>query len=213
MVVAKAAPATPIFGAPRLPNINTQFNTALHKTPIKLAYIGIDGCPVLLSAEERHWLKLTNIVLIATILKYCEPNCITSISFDNIPIILWGKTKAAKPNIIVAINPIVISIPNIFFMSLTFFLPQNWAINILAPAFIPIIHKVNIKKYWFANPTAAIGVSPNLPIMRLSTRFNDVVIKFCNAIGIANVSIAFKNTLSSKIFPIFLTFHNFLLKK
>ena len=54
MVVAIAAPATPIGFTPKLPNINTQFKNALLNTPIKLAYIGADGCAVLLSAEEKH---------------------------------------------------------------------------------------------------------------------------------------------------------------
>ena len=44
--VATAAPTTPIFGAPRLPKINTQFSTRLVRMAITLARMGARVSPV-----------------------------------------------------------------------------------------------------------------------------------------------------------------------
>ena len=123
-------------------------------------------------------MKLVNKQLIATILKYCAPSSITLASFDNTDIIGLTKKKAAPPKIIEATKPIDISNPSTFLILLTSFFPQYCDINTLAPAFIPERHRVNIKKYWLASPTDAIASSPNLPIIKLSTRFSDDVTRF-----------------------------------
>ncbi len=50
--------------------------------------------------------------------------------------------------------------------------PQNWAVKIADPLTMPNSSRLSRKKNWFANPTAATGVSPNCPIIRTSVAFS-----------------------------------------
>ena len=52
ILVAIAAPTTPLAANPKLPNISTQFKNAFAITPTRLAYMGAFAIPIHLSTVE-----------------------------------------------------------------------------------------------------------------------------------------------------------------
>jgi len=68
------------------------------------------------------------------------------------------------------------------------FFPHNCATNIEVPLEIPKTIRLSRNHTWFASPIEAIGTSPNCPIMKTETKFNDELIRLCSAIGPASLT-------------------------
>lgn len=76
------------------------------------------------------------------------------------------------------------------------FFPQYCAMKIEPPEQIPNIIMFMTKKIWFPRPTATMEVSPNCPIMMVSSMFTREERKFCRIIGNAITKRVLRNFIS-----------------
>ena len=82
-------------------------------------------------------------------------------------------------------TPDVTQTPSTLWMFEISLFPQYCALKMAAPLLIPNKSSPSRKKIWFARPTAAMGVSPNCPIMMTSTMFKDDMMNCWMMIGSA----------------------------
>lgn len=92
--------------------------------------------------------------------------------------------------------------PSTFRIFFTSWFPQYWAARTPEPLTIPKTSRENTKNTLFASPTAAMEVSPKVPIIIVSTRFTMVFSIPCMATGKAIVTAFPKNLRSFSIFPV-----------
>ena len=106
-----------------------------------------------------------------------------------------GIIKAAAPA-----SASISASPSTFLMFFTSLLPQYWAARTPLPLTIPNTRSENTKNTLFARPTAAMVVSPSVPIIMVSTRFTIVFSIPCMATGRAMRTAFCKKIRSPSIF-------------
>ena len=78
--------------------------------------------------------------------------------------------------------------PNTRLMDSTSRLPQYWLNRTVEPLWTPKINSWMTNRGTLARVTAAMGTSPSIPTMKVSTRFRLLVIRFCSTIGVARAA-------------------------